>query len=197
MAIQWDTSWNQSRRATTEGALERITRMLTRAYISIQAVPRDSEARNRYVQHFSDPTLTYLAHVKTIVAAMHDRIATTQVVEMSYVPNLPAFTALGVGPLPPGVVIDQVEAFVTQNAVPALTPLTVYIAPAFFTGNVYLPNAQNQRTGTGTILHELSHGVGGTADHAYTWDPAYAGLTAAQRSANADSYRAYCQSFDA
>jgi hypothetical protein len=76
------------------------------------------------------------------------------------------------------------------------TPLTVYVGPAFFTGNVYIPNALNRRTGTGTILHEMSHGVGKTDDHAYTWAGAYAALSAIRRTRNADSYRAYCQSFD-
>lgn len=196
MAIQWDNTWTQSRKLTTEGALERITRMLTRAYLSVQAVQRDNDAKAIYTTHFSDAPLANLQHVQGVIAAMHDRVTTQQVIVMSFVPDLQTFNALGVGPLPNGVDIRQVEAFVVQSAVAANTPLTVYIAPSFFTGNVYLPNAVNQRTGTGTILHELSHGVSGTLDHAYTWQPAYAGLTAADRANNADSYRAYCQSFD-
>ncbi len=195
MAIQWDATWT-GRRPTVEGALERITRMLTRSYLSIRAVQRDQQARAIYVQHFNDPNLIHLFHVSNVIRSMHDRVTTAQVMMMSYVPDLITFNALGIGPLPAGVVIADVEAFVVQRGVAAGTQLTVYIAPSFFTGNVYIPNAVNQRTGTGTILHELSHGVGDTDDHAYTWQGNYAGLSAVRRTRNADSYRAYCQSFD-
>ena len=199
MAFDWtDPSWTNARRNTVEGATDRILRMFTRSYLSVQAVTRDDEARAAYILYFNDPGLTQLGHVQNIVRDMHDRVAKpSQVVQMIYVPTLAAFTALGVGALPMGVSFDNVEAFVTQSAAPAATPLRLFIGPSFFTGNVYIPNALNQRTGTGTILHELSHGVGGTADQAYPWQPAYAGLTAAQRANNADSFRAYCQSFDA
>jgi hypothetical protein len=196
VAIQWDASWTQSRRYTVEGALGRITRMLTKSYLSVRAVQRAQQARGIYVQHFADAPLTHLYHVTNVIKSMHDRVTTSQVLRMSYVPDLPTFNALGVGPLPAGVLLANVEAFVIQRDVAAATPLTVYIGPSFFTGNVYLPNAVNQRTGTGTILHELSHGVAGTDDHAYTWQASYANLSAVRRTRNADSYRAFCQSFD-
>jgi len=197
VAIRWDGSWTQSRRRTVEGALERITRMLTRSLLSVMAARRDPQARHTYVQHFGDGTLLHHHHVTNVIRLMLDRMATAhQIVMMSYVPNTATFNALGVGPLPAGVTIANVEAFVVDTGVVATTPLTVYIAPGFFTGNVYLPNAVNRRTGTGTILHELSHGVAATEDHAYTWQPQYAGLSAVRRTRNADSFRAYCQSFD-
>jgi len=197
MAITWDATWVQSRRLTVQGALERIQWMLTRAYLSIRAVNRDKEARAIYVTYFNNASLTNLVRVTNIIRSMHDRVSLgNQNVTMSYVPDNNAFLALGVGALPAGVTIAQVEAFVVQHGVPPPTPLRLYTCPSFFTGNVYLPNAVNQRTGTGTILHELSHGVGDTSDHAYTWAPAYRSLTADQRAANADSYRAYCQAFD-
>jgi hypothetical protein len=197
MAIAWDGTWNQSRRQTVQGALERITRMLTRSYLSVRAVNRDNTARNHYVTHFRNATLTELAHVTGVVRLMHDRIAVVgQTITMSYVPTLADFTALNVGPLPVGINFSQIEAFVVQNGVPAATPLMMYIGPSFFRGNIYIATPGNQRTGTGTILHELSHGVGDTDDHAYTWQPAYATITEAQRARNADSYRAYCQAFD-
>ena len=197
MAIVWDANWNMARRHTVAGALERILRMLTRASLSVRAAGRDDMARASYVQHFADGNLIHQYHVTGVITSMLNRVAEGgQVMTMSYIPDLPTFNALGVGPLPPGATIGNVEAFVVQRGVGAATPLTVYIAPAFFTGNVYIPNAVNQRTGTGTILHELSHGVGNTDDHAYTWQPNYAGLSAVRRTRNADSYRAYCQSFD-
>lgn len=83
--------------------------------------------------------------------------------------------------------IADVEAFVVQTGVAPETALKVYIVPSFFTGDVYIPNAVNQRTGTGTVLHELSHGVAATEDHAYTWQANYAGLSAIRRTRNADS----------
>ncbi len=196
MAIQWDASWTEARRHTVEGALERITRMLTRSYLSVQAAQRDQQARNIYVQHFNDGQLIHQYHVSNVIRAMLDRVNTQQVMTMSYVPDLAAFNALGIGALPAGMDIANVEAFVVQTGVAPGTALTVYIAPSFFTGDVYIPNAVNQRTGTGTILHELSHGVAATEDHAYTWQAHYAGLSAIRRTRNADSYRAYCQSFD-
>ncbi|RMF94280.1 MAG: hypothetical protein D6736_00315 [Nitrospinota bacterium] len=195
MAIQWDATWTHGRRGTVEGALERITRMLLRSYLSIRVVRSDQQAKATYVQHFRDPLLNHLPRASNIIRLMHDRVTTQQVMIMSYVPNLAAFNALGLV-LPPGMSFETIEAFVIQRGVAAAMPLTVYIGPAFFTHNVYIPKAVNQRTGTGTILHELSHGVGNTADHAYTWEPRYASLTANQRTNNADSYRAYCQSFD-
>jgi hypothetical protein len=171
--------------------------MLTRAYLSVLAVGLDQQAKAAYVQHFRDRTLIHLHHVTNIVRLMHDRVTTpNQVIVMSYVPDLAAFNALGSGPLPAGVALGNVEAFVVQRGLVWASPLTICIGPAFFTGNVYIPNAANQRTGTGTILHELSHGVGNTDDHAYTWSPAYAALSTVRRTRNADSYRAYCQSFD-
>lgn len=196
MAIQWDATWAGNRRPTVEGALDRITRMLNRSYLSVQAVTRDDQARAHYVQYFNDPHLIHHFHVSHVIHSMYDRVTTQQVMIMSYVPDIAAYNALGVGPLPGGVAIVNIEAFVTMKGVAAATPLRVYIAPSFFTGDVYLPNAINQRTGTGTILHELSHGVGSTEDHAYTWQAHYAGLSAVRRTRNADSYRAYCQSFD-
>jgi hypothetical protein len=197
MAIQWDATWTHSRRQTVEGALERITRMLTRTHLSVQAVNRDQQARANYIQHFSDGTLIHVHHVSNVIRLMLDRVTTpNQVITMSYIPTLAAFMALNLGPLPAGAQIADVEAFVLQRGAPAATPLRVYVCPGFFTGNVYIPNAVNQRTGTGTILHELSHGVGSTEDHAYTWAPQYAALSAIRRTRNADSYRAYCQSFD-
>ena len=196
MAVEWDATWTQSRRRTVEGAVERITRMLTRATLSVRAVQRDQQAKAAYVQHFGDATLIHHHHVSNVVRLMQERVTTNQVMRMSYVPDMAAFNALGVGPLPAGTAIDNVEAFVVQRGVPAATPLMVYVAPSFFTGNVYIPNAVNQRTGTGTILHELSHGAASTDDHAYTWQGHYAGLSALRRARNADSYRAYCQSFD-
>jgi hypothetical protein len=171
--------------------------MLTASYLSVKAVKRDPKAKAAYIQHFGDGNLVHLNNVTNIIRLMHDRVGgDTEVIMMSYVPNLAAFNALGVGPLPAGTNIEDVEAFVVQVGVDPGTALSVYVCPAFFTGNVYIPNAVNRRTGTGTILHELSHGVGGTADHAYTWQGNYAGLNAVQRSRNADTYRAYCQSFD-
>jgi hypothetical protein len=197
MAVAYDASWTLSRRRTVEQAIERLSRMLTRAYISIRAVQRDAEARNNYVTHFNNPTITNLAQVTQVILSMHDRVlAGNQVLTMSYVPTLAAFNALGVGAFPANMIYANIEAFVTQNGVPAATPLTCYIGPGFYTGDVYIPNAVNQRTGTGTILHELSHGTGATTDHAYTWDPVYGQLSAIQRATNADTYRAYCQSFD-
>ncbi|WP_448569045.1 M35 family metallo-endopeptidase [Thalassotalea ganghwensis] len=198
MAFNWtNSSWTHSRLMTTQGAAERITRMLTRAYLSVKAVQRDEEARGSYIEHFNDAGLTQLAHVQRIIRSMHDRIVTEQVIQMHYVPDELAFSALSIGPLPDGVALSNVEAFVIARGVEPAEPLDIFIAPAFFTGNVYIPNAINQRTGTGTILHELSHGVGGTVDHAYTWQPQYSELTEMQRANNADTYRAYCQSFDA
>jgi hypothetical protein len=171
--------------------------MLTRSYLSVRAVNRDTEARGHYITHFNNSSLSELPQMTNVVRLMHDRIAVnSQVITMSYVPTMAAFTALGVGPLPPGVNIGNVEAFVVQLGVASATALTMYIAPAFFGGNIFIATPGNQRTGTGTVLHELSHGVGGTADHAYTWQPGYATISAAQRARNADSYRAYCQAFD-
>lgn len=197
MAVQWNATWTQARRQTVEGAVQRITRMLTRAYLSVNAVALDQQAKATYTQHFADLPLIHLYHVANVVRLMHNRVtAGNQVMVMSYVPDQAAFNALGCGPLPAGANLANVEAFVLQRGVALGTPLTVYVGPAFFTGNVYIPNALNRRTGTGTILHEMSHGVGKTDDHAYTWAGAYAALSAIRRTRNADSYRAYCQSFD-
>jgi hypothetical protein len=115
---------------------------------------------------------------------------------MSYVPTVAAYNALGAGPLPAGVNLDHVEAFTNQNNILPAVNLTCYIGPAFFKGDVYIPHAPDQRSGTGTILHELSHGVSGAIDHMYTWDANYHTLTALQRAENADTYREYCQLFD-
>ena len=197
MAIAWDGSWIQSRRHTVEGALERIERMLTASYVSVRAVSRDTKAKATYVTHFGDAALANLASVTNVIRIMQERVtAGNQTLTMSYVANAAGFTALGIGALPAGVSIEKVEAFVIQKGVAPTTALTCYIAPAFFTGDVYILNATNQRTGTGTILHELSHGVGNTGDHGYTWEAKYATLSADLRAKNADCYRAYCQSFD-
>ncbi|MEW5801046.1 MAG: M35 family metallo-endopeptidase [bacterium] len=200
MAVQWDNSWNTGgRRPTVENAMGRITRMLTRSYLSIKAVNRDQDARATYISHFNNATLTNLVRVTDIIRLMYNRVTmTNQTITMSYVPDIGTFNGLGIGPLPNGVLIQDVEAFVVARGVPANTPLTVYICPAFFTGDVYIPKlgALNGRSGTGTILHELSHGVGDTDDHAYTWQAGYNLLSDNQRADNADSYRAYCQSFD-
>lgn len=197
MAIHWDATWIQARRHTVNNALERIERMLTRAYVSIQAVNRDADQRAAYVTHFNNASLTNLPRVTNIIRSMHARVTSAgQILTMSYIPDHAAFVALGVGPLPAGATINNAEAFVVQRGVLPITPLTVYICPAFFTGDVYIPDNVDQRSGTGTILHELSHGVGNTADHAYTWAPEYRRISADQRANNADSCRAYCQSFD-
>lgn len=199
MAIQWDATWIESRKHTVEGALERITRMLTKSYLSVKAVKRDEQAKNIYVQHFADNALTYLDDVTNTIKLMLDRVTESKsVLTMSYVPDIAAYNALGIGPLPGGVNIADVEAFVVQLGVAPQTPLSVYVCPSFFTGDVYIPRNVNQRSGTGTILHELSHGVGNNiGDHAYTWDTAnYNALNAHDRAKNADTYRAYCQSFD-
>lgn len=189
-------AWIVSRRETVNGAVDRIVRMLTAANVSTRVV-RQHEARSWaiYQQHFTDPTLAELDTVQRILQQMLNRMATGGLA-FHYVPTMASFNTLGVGGLPPGVTIDRVEAFVTQRGVAAGILLDVYISPAFFTGNAYVAANPNVRTGTGTLLHELSHGVGNTADHAYTHEAAYAHLTAAQRAINADSYRAYCQGFD-
>ncbi|MEL7006304.1 MAG: M35 family metallo-endopeptidase [Bacteroidota bacterium] len=198
MAIQWDNSWNEQRKNTVKGGLERIEAMLIKAYVSVKAVRRDDEYhRSSYLNHFDDNDLTHLDTVTNIIKLMYDRVTNiNQIITMSYVPDDAVFNALNVGSLPVGVTIHNVEAFVVHKGVAESVPLQIFIGPSFFTGNVYIPNSANQRTGTGTILHELSHGVGNTNDHAYTWDNTYTNLNANQRADNADSYRAYCQSFD-
>jgi hypothetical protein len=198
MAITWDTSWTNSRRKTVEAAMERIERMLVASATAVRAVSTTGAADTRaaYVAHFGDPSLAELTHVRGVVAAMESRVADPgQTLVMSFVPDAKALNALGLH-LPTGINFDDVEAFVVQRGVPKSAPLSVYVGPAFFEGDVYVSDDPNERTGTGTILHELSHGVGGTHDFAYTHEAAYAGLTAHQRARNADSYRAYCQSFD-
>ncbi len=195
MAIQWDINWPGGRKPTAEGAMERISMMLTKAFIAVKGVTSAGDVGAAYNAHFGNQT--QLAHVTSVIKLMYDRVTSpTQAIVMHYVPDATAYAALGVGPLPAGVNLANVEAFVIQNGVPPATPLHVYIAPAFFTGDVYIPRNVNQRSGTGTVLHELSHGVGGTQDHAYTWQATYAALTPLQRAQNADTYRAYCQSFD-
>ena len=206
MSITWDASWGTGRGAshkrTVEGALERIMRMLNSAFLAVKAIkpaaqmPQQGQ-RTTYVQHFSDPTLVELGEVTRVITAMYSRICkSSQTIVMSDVPDMTTFNGLSVGPLPACVNFQNVEAFVIHRGVAPGTALSVYICPAFFKGNVYIPKSVNQRTGTGTVLHELSHGVGNTADHAYTWEGTYATLSANQRARNADSYRAYCQSFD-
>jgi hypothetical protein len=197
MAIQWDNTWTQARRHTVNDAMARIERMLTRAYFSIRAANRDAAQRATYVAHFNNASMTNLAAVTNVIRLMHSRVTSAgEIINMSLIPDLAAFHAAGAGNLPAGARMQDVEAFVLERGVLPNHPLTVYIGPSFFTGDVYLPNAQNQRTGTGTILHELSHGVGNTLDHAYTYQPEYRRISANQRAENADSYRAYCQSFD-
>lgn len=189
------TPWNTARKSTVEGAMERIVRMLSAAHLSAQAVLRETEARNIYQRHFTN--VTQLTAVQRIIKLMMERVTKSdQHLDFHYVPTLVAFNSIGVGPLPIGMDIKNVEAFVVQRGVVPSTRLKVYFAPAFFSGDVYVSSDVNARTGTGTFLHELSHGVGNTADHAYTWQGAYATLTPAQQAANADSYRAYCQGFD-
>ena len=184
----------QLRQHTVEGAIERIVRMLTAAHLSVKAVKLDAAQRAIYEQRFSDVPLLQLATVQRIIGLMLSRM-TTGTLDFHYVPTVAALTGLGVA-LPAGVTIDDVEAFVVQHGVAASVALRVYFCPGFFTGNVYASGDVNARTGTGTFLHELSHGVGNTSDHAYTWQLNFATLTAAQHAMNADTYRAYCQGFD-
>lgn len=199
MAVQWDATWNsfQSRKYTTSEAMNRIERMLTRAYLSINVAGRDEAARASYIDIFQDRSLIYLRNVTGVVQKMYNRVTTTtEIIIMSYVHSESVFNQLGIGPLPPGVSIDRVEAFVTQKNTSTSTPVTVYICPAFFNGDVYLPKSINERSGTGTILHELSHAVSGTEDYAYYWESRYQSVGSCERAKNADTYRAYCQSFD-
>jgi hypothetical protein len=174
--------------------MDRVQSMLTKAYVSIRAVQRDGAARALYVKHFNNASLTNLPAATNVVRLMHDRIA-SQAVLMTYVPDLIAFNALGFA-LPPGVAFANVGAFVVQNGIAPGTTLTIYVGPSFFGGLVYLPKAPGEASGTGVLLHELSHGVGGTQDHAYTHSGNYRSLSVAQRVTNADSYRAYAQEFD-
>jgi len=186
MAITYNNNpinWTTGRKNTVKGAIERIQRMLTRSNLSAQAVRRDTKARVNYTTHFTN--LTKLADVQKIIKDMHERVSKAgQNMIFHYVPTTAAFNALGIGPLPAGVTIDRVEMFVTQRGIDSNTDLHAYFAPAFFTRNVYVSDDVNKRTGTGTFLHELSHGVGNTQDHAYTWQPGYATLTSAQRADN-------------
>ena len=187
--------WSNARQQTVAGAMGRITRMLTGASLSASAVTRDAQADALYQQHFVDPGHVQLGAVQQVIQRMLARV-TTGTLNFHYVPTLAAFQGLGVGALPAGVVIGNVEAFVIQRGIGAGVALSCYFAPAFFTGNVHVAANPNVRTGTGTFLHEMSHGDGNTQDHAYTWQAGYGALTAAQRADNADSYRAYCQTFD-
>src|SRR5208283_4403030 len=107
--------------------------------------------------------LAQLATVQRIIGLMLNRM-TTGTLDFHYVPTLGAFNSLGVGPLPAGVTINNVEAFVVQRGIAGNVSLRVYFCPGFFTGNVYATGNVNARTGTGTFLHELSHGVGNTRD---------------------------------
>jgi len=184
----------QQRRQTVQGAIDRIIPMLNAARTSVMAVRNDVAQRNVYQYHFGDIDLRELQRVRNIIALMDARVTNGTLI-FHYVPTLAAFNHHGLA-LPPGIVFNLVEAFVVQTGAPALTPLHVYFGPSFFTGNVHVARDVNVRTGTGTFLHELSHGVGATADHAYTWEGKYANLTPGQRATNADSYRAYCQGFD-
>lgn len=199
MAVQWDATWNssQSRKYTVNNAMDRIEKMLTKAYLSVIAASREEGARAIYIDIFQDRSLTYLRDVTGVVQKMYNRVTkTTEIITMSYVPSEVEFNNLGVGNLPSGASFRDVEAFVTQLNTAPSTPVIVYIGPAFFTGDVYLPKSIDQRSGTGTILHELSHAVCGTADHAYYWERTYQNVGPCERAKNADTYRAYCQSFD-
>jgi hypothetical protein len=185
----------QLRQHTVEGAIERIVRMLTAAQLSARAVRIDAAQRTIYQQYFSDVPLLQLANVQQIIGLMVSRM-TTGTLDFHYVPTLAALNSLGIGRLPAGVSFNNVEAFVVQRGVAANVALRVFFCPRFFTGNVYVTGNVNARTGTGTFLHELSHGVGNTSDYAYTWQPTFAALTAARHAMNADTYRAFCQGFD-
>lgn len=193
--IDVPTKWPQGRRMTVDGAVGRLKRMLTAASVSVLATKHNDTASAKYDDHFSDPTFTQLARVQKVIALMLARLTSGSML-FHYVPDQGSFDHLNIGRLPHGYHINDIEAFVIQRNVIPGRRLSVYFAPSFFTGNVYVARNPNTRTGTGTFLHELSHGVAGTADNAYTWQGTYAGLTAAQRANNADSYRAYCQSFD-
>lgn len=194
MTITWDATWTTGHKNTVQAAMDRIQLMLTKAMMSIHAVQRDNAARALYVKHFNNAALDKLPAATAVVRAMHDRVA-KNAITMTFVPDLASFNALGFS-LPAGVAYSNVGAFVVQSGIPSGTPLTIYVGPSFFSGLVYLPKAPGDASGTGVLLHELSHGVGGTRDHAYTHSPNYKSLSAVQRVANADSYRAYAQEFD-
>lgn len=198
MAIVYDASWTLlGRRRTVESAMERLAAMLHRALLSIRTIRNDLNARRLYANAFNDASLTNVGRVTQVIERMHKRVTMpNETLTMSYVPDLATFQKLGIGPLPAGVNLMYIEAFVVKLNVAPHTPLSCYICPAFFKGDVYIPKDLNERSGTGTVLHELSHGVGGTVDHAYTWQPEYSRLSDDQRANNADSYRHYCQQFD-
>jgi hypothetical protein len=103
-----------------EGAIERIVRMLTAAHISARVARNDADQRTIYQQRFSDIPLAQLATVQRIIDLMLSRM-TTGALDFHYVPTLAAFNSLGVGPLPAGVKIDNIEAFVIQHAMNADT----------------------------------------------------------------------------
>lgn len=195
MAFLYDASWNahRAKRITTEQAMARITRMITAALLSCRAARRDPEARRRYETHFNDPALAQLPTVTRILTTLERRVAGRgQDINLSLLLALPPGLVL-----PPGANWGNVEACaVPANLAAPATP-TVYICPAFFTGNVYVPrNDPTQRSGTGTVIHELTHACCNTADHGYTWQAGYGAMAAAQRATNADTYREYCQEFD-
>ncbi|SEQ28508.1 hypothetical protein SAMN04488038_105134 [Solimonas aquatica] len=188
MAVEWDATWSQEQRPPVAVALEHIGKQLAQAVRALGGLAGDACARAAYEAHFGPLSWHRLRHVRRVVQLMHERITQPESgLLMSYVPDMLAYEALRLGALPTGVKLNQVEAFVAQLGVAPKVPLRMFIAPAFFTAS---------RGATGTLLHELSHGVGNTMDYAYVWQRRYASLSPVQRTRNADSYRAYCGQFD-
>ena len=196
MTLVWHREWdaNQGRKQIANGAFQRITRMITAALSSCLAVRRGNYAYGIYVDHFHDDTLIQLATVRNTLKKMERRIVSgNELIQMRLKLTPPRDMAL-----PQGVVWGLVEAYAYPGNPPPSKPVQVFVCPSFFTGDLYLPRRgdANTRTATGTVIHELSHALANTRDHAYTHQPAYANLTAAQAATNADSYREFCQSFD-
>jgi hypothetical protein len=195
VAFVYDGTWNgqNAKKITTQGAMERITRMVTASLLSCRAVQRDDAARARYVTHFNDAGLLQLPTVTRILQTLERRVARPgEDVVLSLLMAPPPGLAL-----PPGATWNDCEACAVPGNPPPNQPVTVYVCPAFFRGDVYVPrNDPRQRSGTGTVLHELTHACANTADHGYSWQPHYGVMAAAQRATNADTYREYCQEFD-
>ncbi len=204
MAVQWDASWQgRARRATVQDAFDRITRMLTRATLSLGAARRgDAAARAIYVEHFerglADAAAlndAVYARVRRVITSMFNRVTVDgEDITLTYVPDQATFTGITNSHED----VTTIVAFAARGRPQPQDAIRIYICPGFFDEEIvtFIASRADQRSGTSSLVHELSHAVDDTQDHAYIDDAGYAGLSSLQRSDNADSYAFYCQAFD-
>ncbi len=189
---------NSMERKLAIDAVERASEILSRAWQAMLSVKRNMDIRGSYELYFGPFDDGRYNTVRTNLKTIHD-VVCSQSLHLYYRTGKAVGEAQDVPGSGPGATIgqmvgthniDNIYAYVLN---PPPGPGThVFLCKLFF-NNTHLQQREEDQIG-GVFIHELSHHLCGTRDHAY--GPANCqALDPADMVTNADNYEYFCEQF--